>query len=671
MKLIIKCSFWAITFLFIFLGLYGYADVKLPQLVSNGMVLQRDTKLKIWGWASPGEKVSIAFNGKKGNATTGTDGKWLIELPAMKAGGPYTMTIKGSNELTLTDILLGDVWFCSGQSNMVLRMEAVKEQYPEDVASANYPEIRNFYVRNVADFTPTHDELPAGAKWVAATPTSVLDFSAASYYFARQLYQKYHVPIGLIASAWDGSAIEPWISTEGYKGMTKFEDQIKTYTDTAFLNRMARGRTAGGARAPGGFGARPQAAPDLGTSGPTPWYSVDYKPEGWHHFWLPGYWNDQGIKDLNGTVWFRKEVTVPASMVGQAEHLYLSRIADADVSYINGVQVGASGSIYNNRRYDIPTGLLKAGKNLIVIKVTCNNGKGGFLADKDYTLATANEKIDIRGDWEYKVGQVLIRNIPAGPPTNANAGSGAAAPPVFAQANTVPTGIYNTMVAPATNYAIKGFLWYQGESNTGRGKEYGQLLPALITDWRSKWQMGDLPFIFVQLPNWQEANYSPTESGMADVRESMRKTLSLPNTGMAVTIDVGNWNELHPLDKKDVGIRLALWAEHMVYGEKDLVYTGPLYQSQKIDGNKVMLSFTNTGSGLTAKGNAGELSYFSIAGADGKYVWAKAKIDGDKVIVWNDNVPNPVSVRYAWSDNPDGANLYNKEGLPASPFQSN
>jgi sialate O-acetylesterase len=644
-----------------------YADVKLPQLVSNGMVLQRDTKLKIWGWASPGEKVSVAFNGKKAGAITAADGKWLVELPAMKAGGPFTMTIKGNNEIKLDDILLGDVWFCSGQSNMVLRMEAVKEAYPEDVATANFPEIRNFFVRNVADFTPTHDELPSGAKWVATTPATVLNVSAASFYFARELYKKYHIPIGLIASAWDGSAIEPWVSAEGYKGMTKFEDQIKMYRDTAFLNRMARNRPAGGPRGPGGFGGGAQREPDKGTSGPIPWFSTDYVPEGWHHFWLPGYWNDQGVRDLNGVVWFRKEVDVPASMTGKPGHLYLSRIVDQDVSYINGKQVGALPSMYLNRRYDIPADLLKPGKNLIVVKVTANTGKGGFVPDKDYMLNVGTQNIDLRGDWEYKVGQVFPKFVmPAAPP--ANNGNGA---PMFAAANTVPTGIYNTMVAPATNYAIKGFLWYQGESNTGRGKEYQQLLSALITDWRAKWGLGDLPFIYVQLPNWQEANYLPTESGMAEVRESMRKTLALPNTGMAVTIDVGNWNELHPLDKKDVGIRLALQAEHLAYGDKDLVYTGPLYQSQQIDGNKIVLSFTNIGSGLMAKGNAGELNYFSIAGADGKYIWAKAKIEGDKVVVWNDAVANPVSVRYAWADNPDGANLCNKEGLPASPFQSN
>ncbi len=658
-----RYTFWVVNLILIFSGFSALADIKLPQLVGDNMVLQRDTKLKIWGWASPGEKVSVVFNGKKGKTVTGTDGKWLIELPAMKAGGPFNMTLKGNNQITLSDILIGDVWFCSGQSNMVLRMEAVKEKYPDEVANANYPEIRNFYVRNLGDVTKLHDDLPP-AKWVAATPATVLDFSAASYFFAKQLYLKYHVPIGLIASAWDGSPIEPWISAEGYKGIPKFEDQIKNFIDTAYMNKVAKARAAGSARGPG-FAARPQPAPDLGTSGPKPWYAVDYTPENWHHFWLPGYWNDQGIKDLNGTVWFRKEIDVPASMTGKPAQLYLSRIADADVTYINGQQVGSSGSIYNNRRYTIPANLLKPGKNLIVVKVTNNTGKGGFLPDKDYSLNVNTEKIDLRGDWEYKVGQVVTRFIPS--VGGAPVASGGA--PVFVAPQSSPTGIYNVMVYPATNYPIKGFLWYQGETNAGRGKEYEQLLTLLIKDWRNKWQLGDLPFIYVQLPNYMDANYSPSESGWAELRESELKTLALPNTGMAVTIDVGNWNELHPLDKKDVGERLALWAEHLAYGAKDLVYSGPIYQSSKVEGNKMVLTFSNTGSGLMVKGG-GDLYYFAIAGADKRYVWAKATITGDKITVWNDTVANPVSVRYAWADNPDGANLYNKEGLPASPFET-
>jgi sialate O-acetylesterase len=657
-----RTIFYGAIWLFILIAnsLGAYSEVKLPQLVADHMILQRDTKLKIWGWASPGEKVSVAFNGKRGNATTGTDGKWMVMLPAMPAGGPYTMVIKGTNEIKLTDILLGDVWFCSGQSNMVLRMEAVKEKYPDEIAKADFPQIRNFYVKNVADLSKIHDDLPPG-KWVASTPVTVLDFSAASFFFAKQIYLKYHVPIGLIASAWDGSAIEPWISAEGFKGMPKFEEQVNKFKDTAYLNKATRPRGFGN-----GFVQR-QSVPDMGVSGPKAWYAPDYVPEGWHHFWLPGYWADQGVKDLNGIVWFRKEVDVPASMTGKIAHLYLSRIADADVSYINGVQVGSSGSIYNNRRYEVPANLLKPGKNLIVIKVTSNIGKGGFLADKDYTLNAGDQSIDLRGDWAYKVGRAIIRDIPIGGPPVAGPPANNGIP--FIQAQSSPTGIYNTLVAPAINYAIKGFLWYQGETNAGRAKEYAQLLPALITDWRNKWQQGNLPFIYVQLPNYMEVNYSPSESGWAELRESDRKTLSVPNTGMAVAIDAGNWNELHPLDKKDVGDRLALWAEHLAYGEKEMVYSGPLFQSYKIDGNKIIISFNDTGSGLTVKG-PGDLYYFSIAGADKKYVWAKAKIDGDKVIVWSDAITNPVAVRYAWADNPDGANLFNKKGLPASPFET-
>jgi sialate O-acetylesterase len=583
----------------------------------------------------------------------------------MKAGGPYTMQIKGSNQINLTDILIGDVWFCSGQSNMVLRMEAVKERFPEDITSADYPQIRNFFVRNVFDVTKERDDLPPG-KWVATTPKTVLDVSATAFYFARDIYNKYHVPIGILSSAVDGSPIESWISVEGYKGFQKFEDQVKNFRDTAYMNNLTRNRpTGGGPR--GGGGAL--TTEDKGLNGPKPWYAVDYTPdEYWRKFWLPGYWADQGVKDLNGIVWFRKEVEVPASMIGTEAKLYLSRIADADVTYVNGVQVGASGSIYNNRRYTIPANLLKAGKNLIVIKVTNNFGKGGFLAEKEYSLNANGQRIDLRGDWQYKVGQAIVRlaSAPgATPPPGVN-GAGFAALP----SQNSPTSLYNTMVAPALNYAVKGFLWYQGESNAGRAKEYEDLMPRLITDWRNKWQLGNLPFIMVQLPNYQESNYSPVESGWAALRFAQYKTMfALPNVGVAVNIDAGDWNELHPTNKKAIGESLALWGRYLAYGEKNLVYTGPMYQSYQVDSNKIIVSFNTLGNGLAIKGS-GDLNYFAVAGADKRYVWAKAKIEGDKVVVWNDAVTNPVSVRYAWADNPDGANLINKNGLMASPFET-
>jgi len=626
----------------------GYANVRLPQLVSDNMVLQRDAKVNIWGWATPGEKVSVKFAGKSYNAVTDAVGKWQIVLAPLKAGGPYTMEITGNNTISLKNILMGDVWFCAGQSNMVINMERVKEKYPDEIASANYPEIRNFFVPTLADVTKVHDDLPAG-KWVPADPKTVLEFGAATWFFAKQIYQKYHVPIGIINSSVGGTPIEAWISEEGLKAFPTYTALIAKYKDTAYIADQNR-KAAQFAKV-----NKPVLPPDEGLTGPKTWFSTDYKPEGWHKFWLPGYWADQGIKGLNGTVWFRKEVDIPASMAGKAGKLFMGRIVDADQAYINGVLVGGTTYQYPPRRYDIAAGLLKPGKNIIVMRVQNTAGKGGFVPDKPYNIKVGEGTIDLRGDWIYKVGQVY-------PPLTFIGEQG------ISMQNSA-TGLYNTMVAPAVKYTVKGMMWYQGEANTNRAKEYAQLQPTLIADWRQKWQQGDMPFMFVQLPGFMEVNYSPSESDWAQLRESQRKSLSVANTAMVVAIDAGEWNDIHPLDKKDVGDRLAIAAEHLAYGDKDVVYSGPLYQSQKIEGNKITLMFSNVGSGLIAKGD-NQLHYFAIAGPDKKYVWAMATIEADKIIVWSDKITNPVSVRYAWADNPDGANLYNKEGLPASPFET-
>ena len=625
------------------------AQVRLPQLIGDSMVLQRDTKLRLWGWASPGEKISIRFNGKTAAAVTGADGKWLAPLPAMKAGGPFTMQLKGKNEITLKGILIGDVWFCSGQSNMVLNMERVKEKYPADIAAANYPEIRNFFIPTLADATRTHEDLPPG-KWVAASPEKVLTFGAAAYFFARQLYDKYRVPIGLINSSVGGTPIEAWMSEDAIMPFPQYASVVAKFRDTAFVKRLQASAAPTGA-------AQPKPAPDLGVSGPAPWYDTSYVPQGWHPFWLPGYWADQGVKGLNGTLWFRKEIDLPASMAGQPAKLFMGRIVDADWVYVNGALVGTTSYQYPPRRYTVPAGLLKAGKNLIVVKLVNTAGKGGFVPDKPYRLTANGQTIDLRGDWQYKVGQVFA------PPQFTGGGAG-----VVSMQNT-PTGLYNTMVAPATNYAVKGFLWYQGEANTGKPGEYQYLLTGLINDWRTRWQQGDLPFLYVQLPNFMELQYSPSESQWAELRDGQRKALSVPHTAMAVAIELGEWNDIHPLNKKDVGQRLALAAQHLAYNDREMVYSGPLYTSHKIEGNKIILHFDQTGSGLVVKGG-GELYYFAIAGADKKWVWAEARIEGNQVIVWNDQIDHPVSVRYAWADNPEGANLYNREGLPASPFQT-
>lgn len=627
------------------------AEVRLPQLVGDHMVLQRNTKVNIWGWASPAEKVTVKFRGKTYHATTAASGKWKIVLPALKPGGPYTMDITGTNHINIQDILVGDVWFCSGQSNMVVPMERVKEKFPDEIEKANYPQIRNFFIPTVSDVEKVHEDLPPG-KWMVTNPQTVFNFGAASYFFAKELYTKYHVAIGIINSSVGGTPIQAWISEDGIKEIPQYSSRLKQLKDTAYLNPILRRATL--RRNPSGK----QHEADLGLTGSRPWYAAGYNPVGWHSFWLPGYWADQGIKGLNGVVWFRKEIDLPSDMAGKAAKLFMGRIVDADQTYVNGVEVGNITYQYPPRRYNVPANLLKAGKNVIVVRIVNTAGKGGFVPDKPYFLECNGEKIDLRGQWQYKVGQVYQPR-----------GNFDGFYPFSAQNE--PTGLYNTMVAPAILYTVKGFVWYQGEANTGKPQEYEELLRTLITDWRNKWHEGELPFLYAQLPNFMEVQYSPSESQWAELRENQRKALSVPNTGMAVTIDLGEWNDIHPLNKKDVGNRLALLAEKIAYGDKNIVASGPVCESAKSEGNKIILKFTNASDGLLSRGNDG-ISGFAVAGADKKFVWATVSIQGDQVIVWSDSITKPVYVRYAWADNPANLDLlYNKEGLPASPFEIN
>lgn len=620
------------------------AQVKLPRLIRDSMVLQRGAKIKIWGWAAPGEKVSVKLAGKTAKATTASDGKWSVQLTPMKAGGPYTINIDASNHLTLKDILIGDVWLCAGQSNMVHQMSLHAVRYAGEITKANYPQIRQFWVPNITNLQGPQEDLPYG-NWKATNPTDVLDFSAVAYFFAKSLYEKYRVPIGIINASWGGVPIESMMSEDAFKDFPNILSTVQKNKDTAYVNGSNR-KSFSSAVAP----QRPQ---DKGLM--ENWFDASYTPKEWRSINIPGYWEDQGVKDLDGVVWYRREIDVPATIANSHAKVFLGRIVDADALYINGKQVGNTTYMYPQRRYAVPNGLLKPGKNLFVVRVTNNFGKGGFVPDKPYELIGGGDTVSLRGEWQYKVGQV---NIPMH-----GFGVGGIA------AQNAPTGLYNSMIAPLVNYAVKGFVWYQGESNSGRADEYAKLQPAMITDWRSKWSEPDAPFLFVQLPGFMEYNYLPVESQWAAFREAQKSTLSVPNTGMAVAIDLGEWNDVHPDRKKEVGERLALAAEKVAYGEKNLVYSGPLYQSASIDGNKVIISFSNVGSGLITN-DGEELNEFAIAGEDKKFVWAKAKIEGDKVVVWSDEVANPMHVRYAWADNPVNPNLYNKEGLPASPFQT-
>lgn len=625
------------------------AEVRLPQLVSDGMVLQRNTKLKIWGWADNGESIKVKFKGKSYKAKADHEGNWSVLLSASKAGGPYEMEIAGEdNSITLKNILIGDVWLCSGQSNMVHYLGVHQDRYSEEIAQANYSEVRQFFVPTLAVFPGPAKDLPEGS-WKEANPENVLQFSVVAYFFAKKIYEKYKIPIGLINSSVGGSPIEAWISEDGLKD---FDDLLKTVEqnkDTAYVygtNRKAEAYQRERAK---------DMPKDKGLEEGVKWYNPDYQMKNWSQMNIPGYWEDQGVRNLDGVVWFRKDVEIPVSMAGKAARVALGRIVDADQLYVNGKEVGSTGYMYPQRRYDIPEGLLKAGKNTFTIRVTNTFGKGGFVPDKPYYLAVGKDTLDLKGYWQYKVGAVYQHK-----PNNGPRG--------IAMRNQ-PASFYNGMIAPFINYSIKGILWYQGESNAGRPGEYLALQKALIHDWRTQFQSEDTPFLYVQLPNFMEVNYLPSESSWAELREAQLQSLEVPNTAMAVAIDLGEWNDIHPDRKKPVGDRLALAAENLVYGDKSIVFSGPIFKSASVADGKVQLSFDHTGSGLISH-DGEELRWFSIAGEDKQFVWAKSEIKGDQVVIWSEEVKDPKYVRYAWADNPDKVNFYNKEGLPASPFRT-
>lgn len=619
-----------------------YSQIKLPRLISDGMILQRDIPLEIWGWASPNEKIEITFNKKKFQTITSPDGNWNIILPSQKAGGPYEMTLSASNTIVLKNILFGDVWLCSGQSNMELPMERVKDKYKEIVEKADNSKIRQFLVPDQYDFFKENVDFSSG-EWSAVNPQNILKFSAVAYFFANEIYTKYKIPIGIINSALGGSPAESWISAEAIKKFQEYEQEYQKFKD-------------------GTLGTQIEAN-DRKIS--NDWYkTINIQDEGLKNYWIqpdlddsdwetmniPGYWANTSLGNINGSVWFRKEIDLKNFKSNTAK-LILGRIVDADSVYVNGHFVGTTSYMYPPRIYSFDSKFLKEGRNEIAIRVINNSGKGGFVEDKPYELILENETIDLKGSWKYKLGTKML--------------------PLPSQTfiRWKPVGLYNSMIAPLKNYGIKGVLWYQGESNTKKPEEYAALIETLITNWRTEWKQGDFPFLYVQLPNYMEPKTEPTESNWAVLRQQQKNILKVPNTAMAIAIDLGEWNDIHPLNKYDVGKRLALQAQKIAYGEKKIVSSGPLFNAMERKNNQLILSFTDIGSGLIAKNNP-SLKGFEIAGKDGKFVWALATIEGNKIKVWNENVPEPFKVRYAWADNPVEANLYNKENLPASPFES-
>jgi len=611
------------------------AKIKLPALVSDGMVLQRNQKLNVWGKADPGEKVEVKFLNKNYKTTADQTGNWKITLPEQKAGGPYTMTI---NEITLKDILIGDVWLASGQSNMELPMRRLTPLYADEIKNANNQNIRFFTVPQKYNFKSPQSELDGG-KWEATNPQTILNFSGVAYFFAKELSQKNKVAVGIIHASLGGSPIQAWMDENSLKKYPEYLDEAKKWQNDELIKSTESGEQA---LSKAWYTELDQS--DIGLN--QHWENFDLNDSDWKTMNIPGSWEDKE-GSFDGSVWFRKEINLTKNQAGKTAFLNLGRIKDADVTYINGTKVGNVTYEYPPRWYDIPAGILKEGKNVIAVRISNGSGKGQFIADKPYYLEIDGNKIDLKTEWKYKIGAKMEKMAPG---------------QTFIRWK--PTGLYNAMINPLINYNIKGTIWYQGESNTGKPKEYGDLLTTMITDWRNKWNQKDMPFFTVQLANFMEAKAQPIESNWAELREQQRQvSLKVPNTGLAVIIDIGEWNDIHPLNKKTVGDRLALQALK-VADKKNIIADGPVYQSMKIEGNKIILSFKN---GTDDFAPVSELKGFAVKGKDGKYEWAKAKMEGNKIIVWNETISNPVSVRYDWADNPDG-NLKNKTGLPASPF---
>ena len=596
--------------------------IRLPKLIGDCMVLQREVDLKIWGWADAGTKVTVRFNGNYYETETNANGEWQVILPPQKAGGPYLLEV---NEMVIRDVLVGDVWLCSGQSNQETPIHRLTEMFPEINVSNNHM-IRHYKVPTQDSKESLQEEIAGNAVWHSGVASEVMNWTALAYFYAVEAYEKTGVPQGMLVSSLGGSAIESWVGQEHLKEFPRL-----------LLDKEA-------------LKAFEEAKIDKGEG---KWNRLDWDDSDWGTMQMPGTWRENGV-NVRGTVWMRKDFEVPESMEGRHAKLSLGTLVHNDAVFVNGVYVGSTGYEYPPRRYQIPAGVLRKGKNTIAVRLNAPAGNGEFVKDKPYKIIGDAAEIDLTGIWKYKVGLDMTDPISYVERLKNRA--------------MVGSGLYNGMIYPIRNYQVRGVIWYQGESNAGTTPRYAELVKALITDWRALWNMPEMPFLLMQLPNFMQKHDKPTDSGWARIREAQLQAFkTIPNTALAVTYDVGEWNDIHPLNKKDMAKRLFLGARKVVFGEK-VVYSGPVYKDMKVEGDKIIISFTETGRGLMAKGGA--LKHFAIAGEDRQFVWADAVIRGNKVVVSSKDVKQPVAVRYAWSDNPEDANLCNKEGLLASPFRT-
>lgn len=619
------------------------AALRLPNLFGDHMVFQRNAPIVIWGWADKNEAVSLQFAGEIVQTKADLNGKWRISLKSMPAGGPYSLSVKAKEKIVLKDILIGEVWVCSGQSNMEFRLQEAENSQAE-IVQANYSQIRHIVVPKVIADQPKDDI--GKSSWEIADPEHSGNFTAVGYFFAIELYKKLRIPVGLINASWGGTNVETWTSTIALKENTEFQNLLppgyKLNMDSIANTRKAS------------INATVQKLqgklPD--TNQVRLWRGLSFNDQHWPVMQLPGIWERQALANVDGTVWLRKEIYLDEDAVGKQAVLSLPKIDDSDETYINGIKVGGLFNQYNTTRvYTIKPGIMRAGKNVIAVRVEDTGGEGGIYGKDLFELKVGNNNIQLNGPWRFQIESVIHVNL-------------------FSNPNTHPSLLFNGMINPLTQFMIKGAIWYQGESNAGRAYQYRKAFPLMINDWRKHWDLGDFPFYFVQLSSFNaNGGTSNNGSAWAELREAQGMTLSLPQTGMAVTTDIGDAKDIHPRNKKTVGERLAAIALSKTY-KTNTKYNGPGYKSMKIKGDQIVISFYRKGGNLKAKDNIKELNGFEIAGANKQFHTAKAHLKGNKVVVASSHVLRPVAVRYAWADDASHANLYNKEGFPASPFRT-
>ena len=628
-------------------------DLRLPRLISDGMILQQKKQIKMWGFDRPGRKVMLSFLGEEYVAVADGQGRFEAVLPPMEPGGPYNLYIGNENgeEIVVTDILIGDVWLCAGQSNMELPMERVKDRYPEEIRECSEPFIRTFKVIEHSDFHGPLRELQSGS-WEKADTGTILKFSATAYFFAKQMYQMTGVPVGLINTSLGGSRIQSWMSREMLQGDVEDLLLAEKYADDAFVaGQLERNQENMEAW------HRNLDEQDQGLK--RNFKELKDPEPSFKEVSIPFFFRDTQLQGFIGSVWFLRNFQVTGGLAGKAAKLWLGTIVDSDTVYINGVMVGHTDYQYPPRKYEIPEGLLREGENTIVIRVKCENGHGRFTDGKKYALWNDEEEIDLTGKWYYEIGAACEQIEPTD------------------FVNWKPTGLYNGMVAPCRPYTLAGILWYQGESNTHVPEVYLELMKRMVAGYRKEWGE-ELPFLYVQLPNFAIDRYDSdadeTGQGWPVVRELQRRAKKLPRVGMAVTMDLGEDNDLHPLNKKEVGFRLAMLAAKMLYGIASECegpeICGIDYEMEKT--GAVLLYFKNITDGMYAYGGekGNEIRDFELRDEQGIWHRAAAVIKEDTIrLTPVERIRiRPCGVRYLFSNISHGAMIYNRAGFPLSPF---